>query len=92
VWSVWEFDALFEPVGTSVFFGHASPNSVPLGVVDDVLSTVVDDWAGFTNGFRPVHFGCVATIHKEQVGSAFARCSVCPGVEEVDVLIGLVHS
>jgi hypothetical protein len=92
VWGVWEFDALFEPVGTSVFFGHASPNSIPLGVVDDVLATVVDDWAAVTDRFGPVHLGGVATVHEEQVGAAFARCPVCPGVEEVDVLVGLVHS
>jgi hypothetical protein len=92
VWGVGEFDALFEPIGASVFFGHASPDSISLGVVDDVLATVVDDWAGFTNGFRPVHFGCVATVHKEQVGSAFARCSVGPNVEEVGVLLGFLHS
>jgi hypothetical protein len=92
VWSVGEFDALFEPVGASVFFGHASPDSIPLGVVDDVLATVVDDWAAVTDRFGPVHLGGVATVDEEQVGSAFARCSVCPGVEEVGVLTGLIHS
>jgi hypothetical protein len=92
VWGVGEFDSLFEPVGASVFFGHASPNSVSLGVVDDVLPTVVDDWAGVADGFGPVHLGGVATVDEEQFGSAFARCSVCPGVEEVGVLLGLVHS
>jgi hypothetical protein len=92
VWGVWEFDALFEPVGTSVFFGHASPDSIPFRVVDDVLATVVDDWAGFADGFGPVHLGGVATVHEEEVGSAFARCPVCPGVELVGVLVGLVHS
>jgi hypothetical protein len=80
VWGVGEFDSLFEPVGASVFFGHASPNSIPLGVVDDVLATVVDDWAGVTDRFRPVHLGGIATVHEEQVGSAFARCPVCPNV------------
>ncbi len=43
VWSVWKFDALFEPVGASVFFGHASPDSIPFGVVGDVLATLVDN-------------------------------------------------
>jgi hypothetical protein len=80
VWSVGEFDSLFEPVGTSVFFGHASPDSISLGVVDDVLATLLDHWAGFANGFGPVHLGGVATVHKKQVGSAFARCPVCPNV------------
>jgi hypothetical protein len=80
VWGVGEFDSLFEPVGASVFFGHASPDSVPFRVVDDVFATVVDDWAGFANGFCPVHLGGVATVDKEQVGSAFARCPVCPNV------------
>jgi hypothetical protein len=80
VWGVGEFDSLFEPVGASVFFGHASPNSISLGVVDDVLATVVDDWAGVTDRFRPVHLGGIATVHEEQVGSAFARCPVCPNV------------
>jgi hypothetical protein len=92
VWGVGEFDALFEPVGASVFFGHASPNSIPFGVVDDVLATVVDDWAGFADGFGPVHLGGVATVDEEQVGSAFARCPVGPNVKEVGVLVGLVHS
>jgi hypothetical protein len=92
VWSVGEFDALFEPVGTSVLFGHASPDSIPFRVVDDVLATLFDHWAGFADGFCPVHLGGVATVDEEQVGSAFARCSVCPGVEEVGVLVGLVHS
>jgi hypothetical protein len=80
VWSVGEFDSLFEPVGASVFFCHASPDSISLGVVDDVFATLVDDWAGFAYGFCPVHLGRVATIHKEQVGSAFARCPVGPNV------------
>jgi hypothetical protein len=92
VWSVGKFDSLFEPIGTSVLFGHASPNSISLGVVDDVLATVVDDWAGFANGFGPVHLGGVATVDEEQVGAAFARCPVGPGVKEVGVLLGLVHS
>jgi hypothetical protein len=92
MWSVREFDSLFEPVGASVFFGHASPDSISLGVVDDVLATVVDHWAGVTDRFRPVHLGGVATVHEEQVGAAFARCPVCPGVDEVDVLVGLIHS
>jgi hypothetical protein len=92
VWGVGKFDSLFEPIGASVFFGHASPDSISLGVVDDVLATVVDDWAGVADRFRPVHLGGVATVHKEQVGSTFARCSVGPNVEEVGVLLGLVHS
>jgi hypothetical protein len=87
--SVGEFDALFEPVGTSVLFGHASPNSVPLRVVDHILSTLVDDWAAATDGFCTFHPGCVATVEEEQVGSAFARCQVFPNVR---VLIGFVHS
>ena len=92
MWSVREFDSLFEPVGTSVFFCHASPDPIPLGVVDDVLATLLDDWAGVTDRFRPVHLGRVATVHEEQIGAAFARCPVCPGVEEVDVMVGLIHS
>jgi hypothetical protein len=92
VWGVREFDSLFEPVSTSVFFRHASPDPIPFRVVDDVLATVVDDWAAVTDRFGPVHLGGVATVHEEQVGAAFARCPVCPGVEEVDVLVGLVHS
>jgi hypothetical protein len=92
VWSVWKFDSLFKPIGASVFFGHASPNPISLGVVGDVFATVVDDWAGFADGFCPVHLGGVATVHEEEVGSAFARCPVCPGVELVGVLVGLVHS
>jgi hypothetical protein len=80
VWSVGEFDSLFEPIGASVFFGHASPNSISLGVVGDVFATVVDDWAGFADGFGSVHLGGVATVDEEQVGSAFARCPVGPNV------------
>jgi hypothetical protein len=80
VWGVGEFDSLFEPVGASVFFGHASPDSISLGVVDDVLATLLDHWAGFADGFCSVHLGGVATVHEEQVCSAFARCSVCPNV------------
>jgi hypothetical protein len=80
VWGVREFDSLFEPVGTSVFFRHASPDSISFGVVDDVLATVVDDWAGFADRFGPVHLGGVATVDEEQVGSAFARCPVGPNV------------
>jgi hypothetical protein len=80
VWGVGKFDSLFEPIGASVFFGHASPNPVSLGVVGDVFATVVNDWAGFANGFCPVHLGGVATVHEEQVGSAFARCPVGPNV------------
>jgi hypothetical protein len=80
VWGVGEFDSLFEPVGASVFFGHASPNPVSLGVVGDVFATVVDDWAGFADGFGSVHLGGIATIHEEQVGAAFARCPVGPNV------------
>jgi hypothetical protein len=80
VWGVGEFDSLFKPIGASVFFGHASPNPIPLGVVDHILPTLVDDWAGFADGFGPVHLGGVATVDEEQVGSAFARCSVGPGV------------
>jgi hypothetical protein len=92
VWSVRKFDSLFEPIGTSVFFGHASPNPVSLGVVDDVLATLLDHWAGVTDRFRPVHLGGVATVHEKQVCSAFARCPVGPNVKEVGVLLGLVHS
>lgn len=80
MWGVGEFDSLFEPVGASVFFGHASPDSVSLGVVGDVFATVVDDWAGFADGFCPVHLGGVATVNEEQVGAAFARCPVGPNV------------
>jgi hypothetical protein len=80
VWGVGEFDSLFEPIGASVFFGHASPDSISFGVVDDVLATVVDHWAGFADSFGPVHLGGVSTVHEEQVGSAFARCPVCPNV------------
>jgi len=86
---VWEFDALLEPVGTSVLFGHASPNSVPLRVVDHILPTLVDHWAAATDGFGTFHPRCVATVEEEQVGSAFARCPIFPNVR---VLIGFVHS
>jgi hypothetical protein len=92
VWSVREFDASFEPVGTSVLFRHASPDSVPFRVESDIFPALLDHWAGVTNGFCPFHLRSVATVEEEQVGSAFARCSVCPGVEEVGVLVGLVHS
>jgi hypothetical protein len=80
VWGVGEFDSLFKPVGTSVLFGHASPDSVSFGVVDDVLAALLDHWAGFADRFGPVHLGGVATVDEEQVCSAFARCSVCPNV------------
>lgn len=83
---------MFEPVGASVFFGHASPDSVAFRVVDDIFATLVDDWAGVADGFCLVHLGGVATVHEEQIGAAFARCLVCPGVEFVGVLLGLVHS
>ena len=91
VWSVWKFDALFEPIGTSVLFGHASPDSIPFGVVGDVLATLVDDWAAVTDGFCTFHLGGVATVEEEQVGSAFASCPVFPSVEQVG-MVGFVHS
>jgi hypothetical protein len=91
VWSVWEFDALFEPVGASVFFCHASPDSIPFGVVGDIFPALVDDWAAVTDGFGTFHLGGVATVEEEQVGSAFASCPVFPSVEEVG-MVGLVHS
>jgi hypothetical protein len=91
VWSVWKFDALFEPVGASVFFGHASPDSIPFGVVGDIFPALVDDWAAVTDGFGTFHLGGVATVEEKQVGSAFASCPVFPSVEEVG-MVGFVHS
>ena len=87
--SGWEFDAVFEAVGASVFFGHASPNSEAFRVVGDVVTTVDDDWAGLADGFREFHGGCVATVDEEQVGFAFTRCLFCPGV---GVFVGCCHS
>jgi hypothetical protein len=89
VWSVGKFDALFEPVGASVFFGHASPNSVPFGVVGDIFPALVDDWAAVTDRFGTFHLTVVATVEEEQVGSAFARCPVFPSVR---VFVCFVHS
>ena len=88
----WEFDALLDSVEASVFFGHACPDSEAFWVVGDVVATVADDWAGLTYGFCFVHSGCVATVDEEQVCSAFARCPVCPYVEDVGMFFGVVHS
>ena len=87
--SGWEFDAVFEAVGASVFFGHASPYSEPFGVVGDVVTTFDDDWAALADGFGKFHGGGVATVDEEQVGFAFAGCPFCPGV---GVFVGMVHS
>jgi hypothetical protein len=89
VWSVGEFDSLLEPVGTSVLFGHASPNSVPFWVVDHIFATLVDYWAATTDGFGTFHPGRVATVQEKQVGSAFACCPIFPNVR---VVVGFVHS
>jgi hypothetical protein len=86
---VGKFDSLLEPVGTSVLFGHASPNSIPLRVVDHILPTVVNDWAAVTDRFGTFHPGRVATVQEKQVGSTFARCPIFPSVR---VFIGFVHS
>jgi hypothetical protein len=64
----------------SVFFGHASPDSVALRVVDHIFPTVVDDWAAATDGFGTLHSRGVATVEEEQVGSAFASCPIFPSV------------
>jgi len=85
----WEFDAVFEAVGASVFFGHASTNSKSFGVVGDVFPTFDNDWAGLADGFREFHGGGVATVDEEQVGFAFAGCLFCPGV---GVFVGWCHS
>jgi hypothetical protein len=82
---------LFEPVGASVLFGHASPDSIPFGVVGDIFPALVDDWAAVTDGFGTFHLSGVATVEEEQVGSAFASCPVFPSVEEVG-MVGFVHS
>jgi hypothetical protein len=91
VWSVWKFDALFEPVGASVFFGHASPDPIPFGVVGDIFPALVDDWAAVTDRFGTFHLGRVATVKEKQVSSAFASCPVFPSVEQVG-MVGLIHS
>lgn len=90
--SRWEFDSPLKSVSAPVLFGHPSPNPEPFRVVSDVLATIVDYWAGLADRFRPVHLGRVATVHKEQMRSAFARCPIGPETKRIGGLFAVGHS
>jgi hypothetical protein len=90
--SRWEFYAPLKAVGAPVLFGHPSPNPKPFRVVSDVLATFVYHRAGLADRFRPVHLGRVATVHKKQMRSAFARCPIGPETKRIGGVFAVRHS
>jgi hypothetical protein len=88
----WQFDAVVESILAPVFFGHASPDPETLRMVENIVSTRLKDWAGFADGFGVVHAGCVATVHEEEVGFAFAGGLFGPVVERFGDVGCLSHS
>lgn len=72
---------MIESVLAPVFFGHASPDSETLRMVENIVSTRLEDRTGFADCLGMVHVGCVATVHEEQMGFAFAGGLFGPVVE-----------
>ena len=72
---------MVESVLAPVFFGHASPDSETLWMVENIVSAWLEDSTVFADCFGMVHSGCVAPVHKEEVGFAFAGGLFCPVVE-----------
>jgi hypothetical protein len=88
----WEFDAVVESVLAPVFFGHASPDSETLWMVENIVSAGFEDGAGFADCFGMVHSGCVATVDEEQMSFAFTGGLFCPVVEGFGDVGCLGHS
>ena len=77
----WEFDAEFEAVMASVFFGHATPYSESLRMVENVGAAFFEDRTVLADCFGPVHCVCVASSYEEQFGFSFAGGVFCPVAE-----------
>jgi hypothetical protein len=61
-------------------------------MVENIVSTRLEDRTGFADCLGMVHSGCVATVDEEQVGFAFTGGLFCPVVEGFGDVGCLSHS